>query len=129
MTGFNLTLIFFSASTPTSSQNNIYEDIEGSQSSVGTTSNSLYFCISEGRRNQLKLHKNVDWDHGDQQEEDTEDFCQQDKLKDDETIENETIDASSNTDQDKIVHRKRLQLKKSISRTCSSIIESIKSLF
>merc|ERR1719270_2556517 len=97
--------------------------------SVGTTSNSLYFCISEGRRNQLKLHKNVDWDHGDQQEEDTDDFCQQDKLKDDETIENETIDASSNTDQDKIVHIKRLQLKKSISRTCSSIIESIKSLF
>merc|ERR1711983_612823 len=118
-----------SASTPTSSQNNIYEDIEGSQSSVGTTSNSLYFCISEGRRNQLKLHKNVDWDHGDQQDEDTEDFCQKDKLKDDETIKNETIDASSSTDQDKIVHRKRLQLKKSISRTCSSIIESIKSLF
>merc|ERR1712012_1072506 len=114
----------YNSSTPTSSQNNIYEDIEGSQSSVGTTSNSLYFCISEGRRNQLKLHKNVDWDHGEQQESDTEDFCQQDKLKDD-----ETIDASSNTDQDKIVHRKRLQLKKSISRTCSSIIESIKSLF
>ena len=75
----------------------------------------------------MKLHKNVDWDDGDDQTE--PDDCQQDKPKDQENIPNETIDASSNTDQDKLVHRKRLQLKKSISRTCSSIIESIKSLF
>merc|ERR1711982_38325 len=97
-----------SASTPTSSQNNIYEDIEGSQSSVGTTSNSLYFCISEGRRNQLKLHKNVDWDIVEVSNKDDKETTPTTIAKDDHENRNtEAMDSSSNN----LINRKRLQLK------------------
>ena len=37
----------------------------------------------------------------------------------------EALDSSSNN----LINRKRLQLKQSLNRTCSSIIESIKSIF
>ena len=80
-----------------SSQNNIYEDIEDSLASLGSETNSLYMCISEGRRNHLKSHKFVDWDYGL-----TPDLNQQGR---------------------------RRQIRKSLSRTCSSILETLKSIF
>jgi len=115
-----------------SSQTNIYEDIEGSLASggtldtLGTTHNSLYFCISEGRRNQLKLHKNVDWDIVENSNKDDKVTTTPTTIaKDDHEDRNEASDSSSNN----LINRKRLQLKRSLNRTCSSIIESIKSIF
>lgn len=114
-----------------SSQNNIYEDIEGSLASegtldtLGTTHNSLYFCISEGRRNQLKLHKNVDWDI-DIGSKDADKMIEPTIVKDDHADRKEDGPTSS---ADNLINRKRLQLKRSLNRTCSSIIESIKSIF
>merc|ERR1711936_1394198 len=114
-----------------SSQNNIYEDIEGSLASegtldtLGTTHNSLYFCISEGRRNQLKLHKNVDWDI-DIGSKDADKMIEPTIVKDDHADRKEDRPTSS---ADNLINRKRLQLKRSLNRTCSSIIESIKSIF
>merc|ERR1711971_1190719 len=116
-----------------SSQTNIYEDIEGSLASggtldtLGTTHNSLYFCISEGRRNQLKLHKNVDWDIVEEGNKDDKVTTPTTTIaKDDhEDRKTEALDSSSNN----LINRKRLQLKRSLNRTCSSIIESIKSIF
>merc|ERR1712066_908604 len=114
-----------------SSQTNIYEDIEGSLASggtldtLGTTHNSLYFCISEGRRNQLKLHKNVDWDI-DIGSKDADKMTVPTIVKDDHADRKEDGPTSS---ADNLINRKRLQLKRSLNRTCSSIIESIKSIF
>merc|ERR1712066_1150988 len=114
-----------------SSQTNIYEDIEGSLASggtldtLGTTHNSLYFCISEGRRNQLKLHKNVDWDI-------VEESNKDDKVTTTSTIKDDHADRKEDgptSSADNLINRKRLQLKRSLNRTCSSIIESIKSIF
>merc|ERR1712001_224773 len=93
-------------SSQASSQNDIYEDIEDSLSSLGSDTNSLYLCISEGRRNHLKSHKFVDWDYelpaGGRGRQDTT---------------------------DKLLNRRRIQLRKSLSRTCSSILETLKSIF
>jgi len=108
------------SSSHVSSQNNIYEAIEGSQNSVGTIgteSNSLYLCISEGRRNHLKSHMNVGWDDDSSAKEDKVEANHEDDTTED-------GDASK-----KIVQRKKVQLRRSLTRTCSSIIESIKSLF
>ena len=111
-------MIIFSYSL--TSHNNIYEAIEGSQASVtsiGTETNSLYFCISEGRRNHLKSHKNVGWDY---------DTCP----KTNNNSDHETQESSRKEDTGEITSNKKgLKLKRSLSRTCSSIIESIKSLF
>ena len=105
------------------SHNNIYEAIEGSQASVtsiGTETNSLYFCISEGRRNHLKSHKNVGWDY---------DTCHKNN-KSDPAAASVTQERSRKEDMGEITSNKKgLKLKRSLSRTCSSIIESIKSLF
>merc|ERR1719350_687370 len=116
-----------------SSQTNIYEDIEGSLASgatldtLGTTHNSLYFCISEGRRKQLKLHKNVDWDIVENSNKDDKVTTQAPTIVKDDHDEDrkEASDSSSHN----LINRKRLQLKRSLNRTCSSIIESIKSIF
>jgi len=108
------------SSSHVSSQNNIYEAIEGSQNSVGTIgteSNSLYLCISEGRRNHLKSHMNVGWDDDSSPKEEKGEANHEDDTAED-------GDASKN-----IVQRKKVQLRRSLTRTCSSIIESIKSLF
>ena len=96
----------------------------GTLDTLGTTHNSLYFCISEGRRNQLKLHKNVDWDIVETSNKDDK-ATTPTIAKDDHEDKKEASDSSSNN----LINRKRLQLKRSLNRTCSSIIESIKSIF
>jgi len=89
-------------SSQASSQNDIYEDIEDSLPSLGSDPNSLYLCISEGRRNHLKSHKFVDWDY-----------------------EERDIPAINHNN----LQRGRVQLRKSLFRTCSTILETLKSIF
>ena len=99
----------------------------GTLDTLGTTHNSLYFCISEGRRKQLKLHKNVDWDIVENSNKDDKVTTQAPTIAKDDHDEDrkEASDSSSHN----LINRKRLQLKRSLNRTCSSIIESIKSIF
>merc|ERR1712226_1548941 len=85
------------------SENNIYEDIADiALQSPGPASdtNSLYLCLSEGRRNQLKSHRFVDWDYHDEK--------------------------PDNGPGEKTW---RSELRKSLSTTCSSILEILKSIF
>merc|ERR1711981_1498362 len=90
-------------SSQASSQNNIYEDIadiEDEESpGPGSHTNSLYLCLSEGRRKQLMSHRFVDWDYDEKRE----------------------AGAGEKT--------WRSQLRKSLTTTCSSFLEMIKSIF
>merc|ERR1712203_1156165 len=86
-------------SSQASSQTNIYEDIADIAQSPGSETNSLYLCLSEGRRNHLKSHRFVDWDY------------------------DEKSEAAPGQ------KTWRSQLRKSFSTTCTSILEMFKSIF
>ena len=76
---------------------------------------------SEGRRNHLKTHKNVGWDDESSR-----------KDENDEKTDLGVGDSAKDVDGDpseNVVQRKKIQLRRSLTRTCSSIVESIKSLF
>ena len=76
---------------------------------------------SEGRRNHLKTHKNVGWDDENSQKEEK-----------DEKTDLGVGDSKKDVDGDpseNVVQRRKIQLRRSLTRTCSSIVESIKSLF
>ena len=79
---------------------------------LGKPSDSLYLCISEGRRNQLKRHKDIGW--GEENGHEMREDCDND----------DNVGRHNN-----LVKRKRLALKRSLSRTYSTIMESLKSIF
>ena len=79
---------------------------------LGKASDSLYLCISEGRRRQLKRHKDIGWG-----EETGHEMMRED-------CDNDNVGRHNNS-----VKRKRLQLKRSLSKTYSTIVESLKSIF
>ena len=57
----------------------------------------------------MELHKNVGWDTGS-------------------SLQGAEVQRQSGDRRMRIIHRKRLQLQRSLHRTCSSIMESIKSI-
>merc|ERR1712106_863193 len=147
------------SSEVTSIDSNIYEVIEHAKArehSEVSDQGFLYLSISRGRRNHLKLHRFVDWDKEIIQEEEggghsrlmkilTQNSTDEEtkasemlqneplylKSKDDLLKKSERIYQPNNSEMNQNVQTKskKLNLKKSLSRTLSSIVVSIRKLF